>query len=92
MFDLWLNKSKEVIDEIVAEGNLKEITKKKLDEFMASDKYIKYIEQRIEIAVENALSKYIDEITEEHFQRVVNQKIDDFPITPPPDIIHEDLK
>lgn len=69
MFDLWLNKSRELVDEIVAESNLKDITKKKLDEFMATDTFQEYIQERLE----NSISTYLSELIEEE----TNDALDD---------------
>ena len=60
MFDIWLKRSREVVDEIIQESNLKEITKKKLDAYMLTDEFAEFLNNTLK----NEIKKYIEEYAE----------------------------
>lgn len=60
MFDIWLKRNREIVDEIIRESNLKEIIKKKLDEFMLTDEFAEFIDNTLK----NEIKKIIEEYAE----------------------------
>lgn len=60
MFDMWLKRNREIVDEIIQESNLKEITKKKLDAYMETDEFAEFLDNTLK----NEIKKYIEEYAE----------------------------
>ena len=60
MFDLWLTKSNKVIDEVIKESNLKAIVKLKVEEFMKTDEYNKFVVNCIKNNIKQNIEDYFD--------------------------------
>jgi iron-sulfur cluster repair protein YtfE (RIC family) len=60
MFDIWLKRNREIVDEIIKESNLKEITKKKLDAYMLTDEFAEFLDNTLK----NEIKKIIEEYAE----------------------------
>lgn len=60
MFDIWLKRNREIVDEIIEESNLKEITKKKLDSYMLTDEFAEFLDNTLK----NEIKKIIEEYAE----------------------------
>lgn len=60
MFDIWLKRNKEIVDEIIEESNLKEIVKKKLDDYMLTDEFAEHIENTLKNEVKRIVEEYAE--------------------------------
>ena len=60
MFDIWLNRNREIVDEIIKESNLKEITKKKLDAFMLTDEFAEFIDNTLKNEIKRIIEDYAE--------------------------------
>jgi len=60
MFDIWLKRNREIVDEIIKESNLKEITKQKLDAYMLTDEFAEFLDNTLK----NEIKKIIEEYAE----------------------------
>lgn len=60
MFEIWLKRNREIVDEIIKESNLKEITKKKLDAYMLTDEFAEFLDSTLK----NEIKKIIEEYAE----------------------------
>ena len=60
MFDMWLKRNREIVDEIIRESNLKEITKKKLDEYMETDEFAEFLDNTLKNEIQNIIEEYAE--------------------------------
>ena len=60
MFDIWLKRNREIVDEIIKESNLKKITKQKLDAYMLTDEFAEFLDNTLK----NEIKKIIEEYAE----------------------------
>lgn len=60
MFNIWIDRSREIVDEIIKESNLKEITKKKLDAYMLTEEF----EELVDSTLKNEIRKILEEFAE----------------------------
>ncbi len=60
MFDMWLKRNKEIVDEIIKESNLKEITKKKLDAYMLTDEFAEFLDNTLKNEIKNIVEEYAE--------------------------------
>lgn len=60
MFDMWIKRNKEIVDEIIEESNLKEIVKKKLDEYMLTDEFGEFLDNTLKNEIKNIIEHYAE--------------------------------
>ena len=60
MFDMWIKRNREIVDEIIKESNLKEITKKKLDAYMETDEFAEFLDNTLKNEVQNIIEEYAE--------------------------------
>ena len=60
MFDMWLKRNREIVDEIIRESNLKEITKKKLDAYMLTDEFAEFLDNTLKNEIKRIIEEYAD--------------------------------
>ena len=60
MFDIWLKRNREIVDEIIKESNLKEIVKKKLDAYMLTDEFAKFLDNTLENEIKKTIEEYAE--------------------------------
>lgn len=60
MFDIWLKRNKEIVDEIIRESNLKEIVKKKLDAYMLTDEFAEFLDDTLKNEIKNIIEEYAE--------------------------------
>ena len=60
MFDIWLKRNREIVDEIIRESNLKEITKKKLDAYMLTDEFAEFLDNTLKNEIKRIIEEYAD--------------------------------
>jgi hypothetical protein len=51
---------REIVDEIIKESNLKEITKKKLDAYMETDEFAEFLDNTLKNEVQNIIEEYAE--------------------------------
>lgn len=60
MLDIWLKRNREIVDEIIKESNLKEIVKKKLDAYMLTDEFAKFLDNTLENEIKKTIEEYAE--------------------------------
>ena len=60
MFDIWLKRNKEIVDEIIRESNLKEIVKKKLDAYMLTDEFAEFLDDTLKNEIKSIIEEYAE--------------------------------
>lgn len=60
MFDIWLKKNQQIVDEIIEESNLREIVKNKLDEFMQTEEFAQFLQEALSNEVKRNITKYAE--------------------------------
>lgn len=60
MFDIWLKRNREIVDEIIKESNLKEITKQKLDAYMETDEFAEFLDNTLKNEVKSIIEEYAE--------------------------------
>lgn len=61
MFDIWLNRNREIVDEIIKESNLKEIVKKKLDTYMLTDEFAEHLDNTVKNEIKKTIEEYVSD-------------------------------
>ena len=60
MLDMWMKSNRKMIDEIIEESNLKEVVKKKLDDYMITDEFAEFLDN----VLKNEIKRFIEEYAE----------------------------
>jgi hypothetical protein len=57
---MWLKRNREIVDDIIRESNLKEITKKKLDEYMETDEFAEFLDNTLKNVIKDNIEEYAE--------------------------------
>ena len=60
MFDMWLKRNREIVDDIIRESNLKKITKNKLDAYMETDEFAEFLDNTLKNVVKEIIEEYAE--------------------------------
>lgn len=60
MIDIWLEKNKEIVDEIIKESNLKEIVNQKCEEYMHTSEFDVFLTNTIKQTIKDQLQEYAE--------------------------------
>ena len=60
MIDIWLEKNKEMVDEIIKESNLKEIVNKKCEEYMHTADFDTFLTNTISQIIKDQIQEYAE--------------------------------
>ena len=60
MFDMWFKRNREIVDEIIKESNLKEVTKKKLDAYMETDEFAEFLDNTLKNEIKQIVEEYAE--------------------------------
>ena len=60
MFDMWLKRNREIVDEIIKESNLKEVVKTKLDAYMVTDEFAEFLDNTLKNEVKRIIEEYAE--------------------------------
>ena len=64
MFDLWLTKSSQIVQEIIEESNLKEIVQQKINEYRNSQEFKEWLENQVTIKLKASAQAAIEDLTD----------------------------
>ena len=60
MFEIWLKRNREIVDEIIKESNLKEVVKTKLDAYMLTDEFAEFLDNTLKNEVKRIIEEYAE--------------------------------
>jgi hypothetical protein len=60
MFDIWLKRNREIVDEIIEESNLKEVVKKKFDAYMLTDEFAEFLDDTLKNEIKRMIEEYAE--------------------------------
>lgn len=60
MFDIWLNESTKMVLQIIDESNLKEVTKRTIEDYMNTESFANELKRIIEQQIKNNIEDYAE--------------------------------
>ena len=60
MLDMWMKSNRKIIDEIIEDSNLKEVVKKKLDDYMLTNEFAEFLDNTLKNEIKRIIEEYAE--------------------------------